>query len=270
MSNFSSVSQGSWLKAFLSRISLFTLIRYSDTTLWLWERWLKGCRRMQTRLHCLNAKCSLFFSGLLQEQHFWLRRKAARLLQMWKPSRYGRTEKKIYIYIHTHVIYTCIRAHTHTRRHVCTYTYIHIHTHACMHAYTHTYIHTHAYTYMHTHRHTYTRTHIHTHACMHTCTHTYIHTHAYTHTHAHKYTRTCMHTYIHTYIHTHTHTHTIRGVNGRVRHDTIYRFSYPTIRYLPIPQKMIRYGFNTFFYSGIYWSILWYYVPILNNHLHFY
>lgn len=29
MSNFNSVSQGSWLKAFLSRISLFTLIRYS-------------------------------------------------------------------------------------------------------------------------------------------------------------------------------------------------------------------------------------------------
>lgn len=29
MSNFSSVSQGSWPKAFLSRISLFTLIRYS-------------------------------------------------------------------------------------------------------------------------------------------------------------------------------------------------------------------------------------------------
>ncbi len=36
-----------------------------------------------------------------------------------------------------------------------------------------------------------------------------------------------------------------RGVNRMVRHDSIrYRFSYPTIQYLPIPQKIIRYDFD--------------------------
>ncbi len=34
----------------------------------------------------------------------------------------------------------------------------------------------------------------------------------------------------------------IRGVNQMVRHDSIrYRFSYPAIRYLKIPQKIIRF-----------------------------
>ncbi len=50
--------------------------------------------------------------------------------------------------------------------------------------------------------------------------------------------------YIYIYIYTHTHTHTIhtRGVNRMVRHDSIwYRFSYPAILYLPIPQKIIRF-----------------------------
>ncbi len=35
----------------------------------------------------------------------------------------------------------------------------------------------------------------------------------------------------------------IRGVNRMVRHDSIrYRFSYPAIRYLPIPQKIVPSG----------------------------
>ncbi len=38
----------------------------------------------------------------------------------------------------------------------------------------------------------------------------------------------------------------IRGVNLMVRHDLIrYRFSYPAIRYLPIPQKIIRYDYDS-------------------------
>ncbi len=38
----------------------------------------------------------------------------------------------------------------------------------------------------------------------------------------------------------------IRGVNPMVRHDSIrYRFSYPAIRYLPIPQKIIQYYYDS-------------------------
>ncbi len=41
-----------------------------------------------------------------------------------------------------------------------------------------------------------------------------------------------------------------------VRHDSLqYRFSYPAIRYLPIPQKMIRLRFDT----GVCRSILYTY-----------
>ncbi len=47
----------------------------------------------------------------------------------------------------------------------------------------------------------------------------------------------------------------IRGVNRMVRHDSIqYRFSYPAMRYLPIPQKILRYG-SIRFDTGVYRSI---------------
>ncbi len=61
-----------------------------------------------------------------------------------------------------------------------------------------------------------------------------------------------------------------RGVNRMVRHDSIrYRFSYRAIRYLLIPQKMIRYNSIRYRSISIDISILSYYRPILNNHLHF-
>ncbi len=63
----------------------------------------------------------------------------------------------------------------------------------------------------------------------------------------------------------------IRGVNQMVRHDSIrYRFSYPAIRYLPIPQKIIRYDSIRYRSILIDISILSYYIPILSNHLNFY
>ncbi len=51
----------------------------------------------------------------------------------------------------------------------------------------------------------------------------------------------------------------IRGVNWMVRHDSIhYRFSYPTIRYLLIRQKIIWYD-SIRFDTGVYRSIYRYY-----------
>ncbi len=63
----------------------------------------------------------------------------------------------------------------------------------------------------------------------------------------------------------------IRGVNPMVRHDSIrYRFSYSAIRYLPIPQKILLNYSIRYRSISIDISILSYYIPILNNHLHFY
>ncbi len=48
-----------------------------------------------------------------------------------------------------------------------------------------------------------------------------------------------------------------RGVNRMVRHDSIrYRFSYPAIQYLQIPQKIIRYDYDSIQYRSISIDIL--------------
>ncbi len=48
-----------------------------------------------------------------------------------------------------------------------------------------------------------------------------------------------------------------RGVNRMIRHDSIrYRFSYPTIRYLPIPQKIQRYDYDLIRYGSISINIM--------------
>lgn len=85
MLNFSSVSQGSWLKAFLSCISLCILIRYWRYYTLDCGNWLKGCRGNLQQVHFVWTPNLLLLSGLLQEQDFRLRRKWDRLLQMLKP-----------------------------------------------------------------------------------------------------------------------------------------------------------------------------------------
>ena len=70
----------------------------------------------------------------------------------------------------------------------------------------HTLLYTHVKALTHTHSHTHTRTHTRTHTCTHTRTHTHMHTHAHTHTRTHTYTNT--YTHAHTRAHTHTCTHT--------------------------------------------------------------
>ncbi len=54
--------------------------------------------------------------------------------------------------------------------------------------------------------------------------------------------------------------------DGSSRFDTISI----SIQYLPIPQKIIRYYSIRYRSISIDISILSYYIPILNNHLHFY